>query len=219
MDSEEIRFKDLEMEQTEFLDASAAASAMQRRLAKPQGFAALKRLDEEAQARGYRAATGPSAEFGLRYRVRSRVPIRPPEGEEGAPVQDVHFELTVRALEKPDSEDQAAIATAMVTAGQHSEEQDIFLEARGGNFARAREFKVEGDRVIPTNSWWTAARDCVLHRCGSVCVGSLVSCSGTWAAYLACVAVACGGCWVTCAACATCNCRWWCRWAPGCCHQ
>jgi hypothetical protein len=116
------------------------------RLAKPQGFAALKRLDEEARARGYRAATGPSAEFGLRYRVRSRVPIRPPEGEEGAPVQDVHFELSLRALEKPDSEDQAAIATAMVTAGQHSEEQDIFLEARGGNFARAREFKLEGDR-------------------------------------------------------------------------
>jgi len=39
--------------------------------------------------------------------------------------------LAVRALEKADSEDQAAIATAMVTAGQHSEEQDIFLEARG----------------------------------------------------------------------------------------
>jgi len=46
MDNEEIRFKDLEMEQTEFLDASAASSGIQRRLAKPQGFAALKRLDE-----------------------------------------------------------------------------------------------------------------------------------------------------------------------------
>ena len=38
MDNEEIRFKDLEMEQTEFLDASAAASSMQRRLAKAAGF-------------------------------------------------------------------------------------------------------------------------------------------------------------------------------------
>jgi hypothetical protein len=219
MSNGEIQFNDIELEQIEFLDAPTAALGIQRRLAQPPGFVALRRLDEEARARGYRPVTGPGAEFGLRQRIRSRVPVHPPAGETGAPLQELQFELSIRALEKGDSEDQAAIATATITAGQYTEELDLMLEARGGNFARAREFKVENDRLVPANSWWTAARSCVLSGCSSVCVGSLISCSGTWAAYLLCVAAACGGCWVRCTACATCNCRWWCRWATGCCHQ
>jgi len=215
----DIQFNDMELYQIEFLDAPAAALGMQRRLAQPLGFAAMSRLDQEARARGYRPLTGPGAEFGLRQRIRSRVQVNAPAGETGPSVQELQFELAIRALEKGDSEDQAAIAIATITAGQNTEELDLLLEARGGNFARAREFKVMNERVVPANSWWTAAQSCVLSRCSSVCTGALVTCSGTWAAYLLCVAAACGGCWVSCAACATCNCRWWCRWAAGCCHQ
>lgn len=219
MPNPEIAIQDLELEQIEILDAPAASAGMQRRLAQPAGFSALRRLDEETRARGYQPATGPGAEFGLRQRMRSRVPINPPPGEQGAPVQEMQFEFTIRALERGDSEDQAAIANVRMTAGENTEEYDLLIEARGGNFAQAREFRVENDRVVPVNSWWTAARGCVLSTCSTVCIGSLVTCSGTFAAYLLCVAAACGGCWVRCAACATCNCRWWCRWAAGCCRQ
>jgi hypothetical protein len=219
MANQDREFQHLELEQIEILDAQAAALGMQRRMARPQGFTALSRLDDEARGRGYRPATGPGGEFGLRQRFRSRVPVHPPGGEAGAPVQELQFEMSLRALEKGDSEDQAAVATVTMTAGQNTEEYDLMLEARGGNFAQAREFKVEHDRVVPTNSWWTAARSCVSSTCGSVCVASLVSCTGTWAGYLLCVAAACGGCWVRCAACATCDCRWWCRWGASCCHQ
>lgn len=217
MANPEIPFQDLELEQTEVLDAPAAAQELQRGLAQPQGK--LKTLDDEVRRRGYRPVTGPGADFGLRHRYRARNPIHPPAGQQGQPVQEVQFELVLRAHEKPNSPDHAAVATVRMTAGQNVEEYDLLLEAPGGNFAHAREFKVENNRVVPANSWWTAARSCVTSGCSSVCVGSLITCTGAWAAYLLCVAAACGGCWVRCAACATCNCRWWCRWAAGCCHQ
>ena len=205
------------IEQTEVLDAAAAGRGLQAAMNQPQGK--LKKLEDEAGKRGYRRAAGPHAQAGLRQRFKANQPVKPPAGEQGAPVEDMEFDLSLQALEKPNSQDQAAVATVTVTAGQNTKQYELLLEAPGGDFAKAREFKVENDRVVPANSWWTAARTCVVSGCTSVCVGSLVACTGTWAAYLLCVAAACGGCWVRCAACATCNCRWWCRWAARCCHQ
>ena len=203
------------LEQTEVLDAAAAGRGLQARMAEPQGK--LKKLEDEATKRGYRGATGPNAEAGLRQKYRANQPVKPPPGQQGPPVQEMDFDLSLRALEKPNSQDQAAIATVRVTAGQNTQQYDLLLEAPGGDFAKAREFKVENDQVVPANSWWTAARRCVTGSCTSVCVGALFTCSGTWAAYLLCLAAACGGCWVRCAACASCDCSWWCRWAAGCC--
>jgi hypothetical protein len=208
---------EITLEQTEILDEAAAGRGLQASMDLPRGR--LKKLQDEAQKRGYRASNKPRSSVGLRQRFRAARPVRPPAGEQGAPVQELQYEMSLRTLEKPNSQDQAAIATVTVTAGQNTEQYDLLLEAPGGNFAQAQEFKVENDQVVPAQSWWTAARSCVTRSCTSVCVGSLVTCSGTWAAYLICVAAACGGCWVKCAACATCNCKWWCRWATGCCRQ
>jgi hypothetical protein len=211
-------FEDLELEQTEVLDAAAVTQGLDARLRQPRGR--LKKLEDEARGRGYRPAGGPKGEVGLRQKFRTKKPVHPPQGQQGGAVREVSFDFSLRALEKPDSLDQAAVATVIVRAdGDRTDEYDLLLEAPGGNFAQAREFKVENDRVVPANSWWTAARDCATSTCGSVCVGALLACSGTWAAYLLCVATACGGCWAGCAGCATCNCRWWCRWPVGCCRQ
>ncbi len=54
-------------------------------------------------------------------------------------MQELEFELSLTALEKPNSQDQAAIATVTITAGQNSEAYDFLLEAPGGNFAQGRE--------------------------------------------------------------------------------
>jgi hypothetical protein len=73
--------------------------------------------------------------------------------------------------------------------------------------------------VIEAESWWSAFKACLHGRCGSTCLSALVSCSGTWAAYFWCLVAKCGGCVVKCAACSTCDCRWWCKWAVGCCDR
>jgi hypothetical protein len=139
-------------------------------------------------------------------------------------VGDIELVLLARDLtSSTDAEVQAALVTATMTAldvpGQsftwdfrlesRFEDRDDFVETivgRGGEIARA-------------NSWWSAAKNCVLGSCGTVCIGALTACSGAWAAYLACVAAACGGCWLRCAACATCDCGWFCKPLVGCCRQ
>lgn len=204
-------------EQTELLDDTAAVQRFEAGLAQAPGK--LKKLEDEAKKRGFKPSTGPKSSLALRHKFRAEKPVKPPQGEHGTPVQELQFDISLRAFEKANSDDQAAVATVTVTAGQNSDQYDLLLEAPAGNMAKAREFKVEGDKIVPANSWWSAARSCVTSKCGSVCVGSLITCSGSWAAYLLCVAVRCGGCWVRCAACSSCNCRWWCKWATGCCHQ
>jgi hypothetical protein len=206
------------LEQTELLDDQAVAASLGRLMADPRGKD-LQRLDGEARRRGYRKATGPQAQIGLRQRFKADKPVRPPKGVQAQPVQEVEFEISLSALDKSDSEDQAAIVTVRVNAGQNTEQYDMLLEANDGDFEDVREFKVENDQIVPAKSWWTATRNCITSRCGAICIGALVTCSGTWVAYLGCVAAACGGCWATCAACATCNCRWWCKWAAKCCRQ
>lgn len=208
---------EITLERIEILDDQAVSQGLQKQMAAPKGK--LKKLDDEAKKRGYKKATGPRAEFGLRHTFKAGKPVPPPAGTPGQPVQEVEVEISLSTLEKPNSEDQAAIGTVRVTAGKNTEEYDMLLEALDGDFEDVRESKVENDKVVPANSWWTAARSCVIGKCGSVCIGALTVCRGTWAAYLLCVAAACGGCWVRCSACATCNCRWWCKWAAGCCRQ
>jgi hypothetical protein len=220
MVSEEFEFQieDLELEQTEVLDAPSVARNLDARMKGPRG--GLKKLDDEAKGRGYRPVAGPKGEVGLRQKFRSRQPVRPPKGEKGQPVREVSFDFSLRALEKPDSLDQAAIATVTVSTGPNqSEEYDLLLEAPGGNFGQAREFKVENDQVRPANSWWTAAQTCATSTCGATCVNALLTCTGNWAEYLLCLATRCGLCWAKCTGCATCNCSWTCRWAIGCCRQ
>ncbi len=203
-------------EQLEILDATTATQGLQQQLAPSNSK--LKRLDDEAVRLGFKPRKGPGSELGLRQTYRAANPVKPGKGEQGQPVQQLEYTLFLRELEKPNSRDQAAILTVAVTAGKNTDQYEMLLIADEGKFNDAREYMVENDKVALAESWWSAVRDCILSRCGTVCVNSLITCSGTWTAYLLCVAARCGGCWLSCAACATCNCRWWCRWAARCCH-
>lgn len=205
------------LEQTELLDSQTVATALTRRV--DTAGTHENTLAQELARRGYRRRTGAKAELGLRQKYGAATPINPPKGVAGQPVQAIQFELLVRSFNRPGSTDEAAVATVTIESGANRETYEMLLEAPGGNFAKGREFEVRGGQVQRANSWWTATKSCLRSKCASVCVGALVTCGGTWAAYLGCVAVACGGCWVKCAACATCNCRWWCKWGVGCCHK
>src|SRR6266542_4490736 len=100
--------------QTELLDAQAAAKALQNRKADPKGL--LKHLDAHATKLGYKKATGAKTEFGLRQKFRAAQPIRPPAGVQAVPVQEIDFELSMSALDKPNSDAEGALGTIRITA-------------------------------------------------------------------------------------------------------
>jgi hypothetical protein len=127
--------------------------------------------------------------------------------------------LCLHDYSKPGSKDAAAIGQLTLTVGERSETYTFALEAPGGKFDEATEYKVDSKlNVLKAHSWWRCFRGKLLG-CGGACAGALVTCSGTWSAYLGCVALACGGCFAKASLCCGCNCSWWCRWAVGCCHR
>jgi hypothetical protein len=186
-------------------------------------FARLRAVDAEVIAandflvsKGFSAQTGAANVFGQRetYRTTSK-------GQK----MDETYTLRVQDYAKPGSKDAAAIAQVEVVAGGRSEVYSFSLIAPEGNFEMAEEYQV-GETggimsVTKANSWWTCVKQQIKERnCGSVCLSSLTSCpTSSWVAYLGCVAAKCGGCFVKASACCACNCKWWCKWAVGCCHR
>jgi hypothetical protein len=180
----------------------------------------MRLLSEEAQRRGGRLIDRPESVFGYRHTFESTRPIPAPRGQPGQDVTDAEFEILLEEYDNPDSANKLAVGIATLRAGENSTSSPLLLDAPEGNFVLSDEFAVVGDRVVPTESWWTAVTGCITRNCVTVCVQSLISCrGGNWIQYLGCVAWNCGGCWVKCLGCATCNCSWWCGWAVGCCRQ
>lgn len=208
MPTENIKFR-----QEEILDH---ADVLQKIKSLSQVQTNLRKLFDHAAGLGYQPAIGPKDVFGVRQTIRAIQPVRE-KPKSAQTVMEMTFDLKLQNLHKPGSKDMMAIATATISAGQHSDTYDMLLEAPGGSFRKFREYVISGNKVTQTHSWWSRMKKCLLRKCAGACVGALITCSGTWAAYLACVAAVCGGCWTICAACASCRCRWWCKWASGCC--
>lgn len=197
----------------EFLDPPQVVRALaQRRRKEPK----LRALFEHAEQLGYRPATGAKNVLSYRGTYRSVKPIKDPRSAQT--VEESSFELNVQDLKKSGSSDQLAIVTLEVKAGRNSDAYECLLVAPGGNFAKAREFMVERNKVVRARSHWGRFWRCLGGRCSTICASALFACSGTWVAYFGCLAVTCGGCYFWCWSCAVCRCRWWCRWAVGCCR-
>ena len=167
--------------------------------------------------RGYKLLDTAEGAFSIKSTIKASGGMLPPRGEKGKAVETVEFELVGMSATK--GKDQGAVVTSVVRAGDNEVVYHFVLEAPGGDFRKAREFAVEDGKVVAAHSWWTAWVGCLRNRCASTCLSALGSCSGTWSAYFWCVAARCGGCVLRCAACSTCDCRWWCRWATGCCDR
>ncbi len=204
-------------ETTEYLDPAATKAALGAHMrARPS----LEALANEAARLGYRPREEDEQFFGYRHSFRAARPVRPPAGATAAePVEAVEVEVLLQSHSKPDSTDQAAIVTLSIKGGGNSESYDLLLEAPGGSFHNYREFTASGVTVQEAESWWSAFVSCLDSNCWWPCLSALWQCTGTWAAYLACLAARCGGCVGRCLTCATCNCGWWCSWASGCCRQ
>jgi hypothetical protein len=174
-------------------------------------------LHGEIKRRGFTAATGAKNVYGFRHVFTATREIKPPKGVAGAPVKETSVEINVQDYSKKGVKDKLALLTVTFQAGANTETREMLLEAPGGNFAKPREYIVVKNKLAPARSWWTAFKACLKRKCIATCLAALVKCSGTWAAYIACVLVTCAACGVSCAACSTCNCKWWCKWAVGCC--
>lgn len=146
------------------------------------------------------------------------------------------FTLVVQDYRSKTGKDLAALARVTVEAGDEKEEYTFNLIAPEGNFDNAIEYKVAAAQVatpkleviraatpqlevVKSNSWWSCVKYQIRKDCVTQCKNALTQCSGTWAQYLSCVAWRCGGCFVKKSACCACDCRWWCRWAVGCCDR
>ena len=199
----------------ELLDPAKVMQSVQSRAMRGP----LAVLKNEAEKRGYAAATGAKNAYGYRHVFVATKEIKPPKGETGAAVKETSVEIHVQSFTKKGSKDQAALMVVTIQAGTNTETREMLLEAPGGNFATPKEYVIVNNKVTPAKSWWTAFVSCLKSKCIANCLSALLKCSGTWAAYLACVLATCAACGTYCVACATCNCKWWCKWAVGCCKQ
>lgn len=184
----------------------------------------LRMLHEKLVQRGFKPDKGEKAYYGFSETYEFTEPIKPPKGIKLSPVRKVVVDFHVRSYRKKGSKDKAALIWTIVQGGREAAkriETKIILEAPEGDFQKAIEYEVgEGFDVIRAHSWWGRVKKCLKKNCIGQCINALITCaptSATWPAYLACVAVGCGSCYITCAACASCKCKWWCRYAVGCC--
>jgi hypothetical protein len=151
-----------------------------------------------------------------------------PEGivtKGGETVSKLDYTYLIQDLKRAGSSDRAAILVGTLTApgiAGGSEVDVRYLFAPNGDVAKAVEKRYDATTkdMVDTNSWWTRFKACIKGKCAKTCAASLGTCTFTgWAGYLQCVAIACGGCSAKCVVCAGCKCRWWCKWAVGCCED
>ena len=212
------RVPDILRERFEILDPNNVRANFQDQVVRDLP---LRLLSDEAQRRGGRLDDRAENVVGYRYGFDAAQPIRPRPGQRGREVNTTEFEIQLQQYPS-DTPDQLAVGVATIRGGDNSASYPVLLEAPNGDFLAASEYTTVGDRIEPTNSWWTAVTGCLTRQCVTVCANSLTSCwtrDSTWLQYVACIAWNCGGCWVKCLGCATCNCGWWCQWATGCCSQ
>lgn len=170
----------------------------------------IKALSEKLAGQGFKPEkkAGKNAYFGATETLKSN------DGKTAT------FDIKLQSYNKAGSKDKGAVGIVTAKSGRNSETYEFSLLAPSGDFEKAVEFTVDRNKKVQkAKSWYTRWRRCLRDRCATVCLGSLVTCSGTWAAYFWCVVAACGGCVLRCSGCASCNCSFWCRWAVGCCRD
>ncbi len=135
--------------------------------------------------------------------------------------QTVSFEIHVQSFAKAGSKNQAALLNlTTIGSGGETDTYRCSLQAAEGDWSKAVErYADKNNKIRPSNSYWPRAWKCIKGSCGGPCINSLAGCTGGLAACIISIVGICGGCAVKCLACAGCNCKWWCKWAVGCCKD
>ncbi|MBI4716518.1 MAG: hypothetical protein HY763_01825 [Planctomycetes bacterium] len=186
-----------------------AAAALKSRAATLDRELGRKALMDRLVGAGFRpVATGKDAYFGVTNKYTAN------NGKK------VTVECVMQSYRKTGSRDAAAVGTVTVKADQETETYRFSLVAPDGDFDRMVEHTVDkNNKVRPAHSWFSCIKNCFKKKCVGACLTALTTCSGTVAAYFWCVVARCGGCGLGCLGCCACDCRWWCKWAIGCCDR
>jgi hypothetical protein len=187
----------------DYLPLGATKGLFNRAAARDKGLQALR---DKAVAEGFTPISGKESNWGMTASWTSN---------DGRTLSfDFHMETYKRGS------DQGCVITQTLHGSKRDETTTYrsFLVAPKGNYQRVSEFYADtNNKVRLAHSKWSAFGKCVKGRCVGPCIAALAACTGSFWAYVACVAIACGGCMAGCAACALCGCSWWCKWAVGCC--
>jgi hypothetical protein len=188
-------------------------------IAKLKGRAKGQALDNHLGAAGFKPRNNPSADF---YGQRTR--FRDPDQQNRITTRTI----VLQNYDKEGSTDAAAIATVTISTREgpqvDTDTYDFVLIAPEGDPENFIELTVDEDgTVVEANSWFSCVWNGIKARCVGTCVSALNDCKPalafSWAAYVGCLALKCGVCLTKVMACCECNCRWWCRWAAGCCNR
>lgn len=188
----------------DYIALSATKKAFDSALGSQAG---LQAIQKKAQAEGFIRVRGKESNWGMSASWTA---------SDG---RSMSYEMHVESHRRGTDEGCLMTESLRMSDGK-TDVKHTFLIAPKGSFSKVTEYYVDSaNRVRLARSKWTRFKKCAKSRCFGPCLGSLVTCSGTWAAYLGCVAIACGSCMAVCGACALCNCSVWCKWAVGCCKD
>lgn len=138
--------------------------------------------------------------------------------------KQVRYKFQFQDYINPDTKDLVALCHLSATSGKEIETYTFYLLAPGGNFDQMEEYMIDKRlNVQRANSWWSCTKKRVSKKCSGECVSAFITCVPAGASsvvgYLVCVAGNCTGCLIKAGACCACDCRWYCKWATGCCDK
>lgn len=181
----------------------------------------VRTLAEHLNSKGFVAQHNPKNLYGVLEKYK-----------DGISKRQVRFKFQFQDYSKPDSKDLIALCTFSVCTGniftacskREAETYSFYLIAPNGDYEQMQEYTIDSNlNVIKANSWWSCTKRRVSKKCPGDCLSAFITCipSGitSIAGYLGCVVSKCAGCLIKAGACCACDCKWYCKWATGCCDR
>lgn len=138
--------------------------------------------------------------------------------------RQVTFKFQFQDYKNPNSKDLIALCHLSVTSGKETDTYTFYLIAPDGDFDKMQEYYIDKRlNILQANSWWNCTKNRISNKCPGQCLSAFITCVPSWAtsvvSYLTCVVTNCAGCLITAGACCACDCKWYCKWAIGCCDK
>lgn len=138
--------------------------------------------------------------------------------------KQVNYKFQFQDYKNPNSKDLIALCHLKAVSGKETETYTFYLIAPDGNFDEMQEYFIDKRlNILKANSWWGCTKKRISKKCPGECLSSFITCvpsgAGSVVGYLICVAGNCTSCLIKAGACCACDCRWYCKWATGCCDK
>jgi hypothetical protein len=138
--------------------------------------------------------------------------------------KQVTYKFQFQDFRNPNSKDLIALCHLSASSGKEIETYTFYLIAPNGDFDQMQEYFIDKRlNILQANSWWSCTKKRISNKCPGACLTAFITCVPAGASsvvgYLVCVVSNCAGCLIKAGACCACDCRWYCKWATGCCDK